>query len=30
MFELAPVRRFADRSAELGHDRVDVAHHQAD
>jgi hypothetical protein len=29
-FELAPVRRFAGRSAELGLDRSDVAHHQTD
>ena len=29
-FELAPVRGFAVRPAELGHDRVDIAHVQTD
>jgi hypothetical protein len=29
-FELAPVRRFAVGAAELGHDRLDIAHVQMD
>jgi len=29
-FELAPVRRFAVRPGEFGHDRFDVAHVQVD